>query len=131
MLTIAKSLLGGMGGFAVAVAGSLALGGWLGYGYASGAAAQQQLDMARAHEAALHSAIETARLDAEIETRRAVSAAEKRGSKSAAAQGVTHEIVADTDLGCEWREPHRMRIESLYGAYGYAPDGTPTAGVQD
>ena len=131
MLAIAKSLLGGMGGFAAALVGGLALGGWLGYGLASGAAAQQQLDSALAYAEAWQSAVETARVDAEVEARRAISAAEKRGSKAAAAQGVTHEIVADTDLGCEWREPHRVRIEALYGAYGFAPDGTPAVRVSD
>lgn len=83
-----------------------------------------------AYAEAQNAAVEAARLDAEAERKRAVTAAEARGWKTAAAQEVIAHASADTDLACEWRDAQRVRIESLYRAYGY-PVETDPARVPD
>lgn len=103
---------------------------WLGDRLASGryetriadiavAISESQVEAAHRHNQAL-----------EAERKRAASASVARSKQRQVAQGIVHEIARDTDRSCEWREPHRLRIERLYGAYGYARDGGP-AGVQD
>lgn len=64
------------------------------------------------------------------ERERAKAAQQKRTSRTQAAQKVVYEIAKDTDRSCEWRDLQRLRIDQLYTAYGYAPDGSP-AGVSD
>jgi len=78
-----------------------------------------------AYAEAQNAAVEAARLDAEAERKRAVTAAEARGRKTAAAQEIVSDAATDTDLSCEWRPDHRMRVESLYRAYGYPTEADP------
>jgi len=102
----------------------------MGHRVASGGYEKQLHAQAVAYANAQNAAIEDANRAAEAERKRAVSAAEARGRASATAQEVTHAIAADTDLSCEWRDDHRLRIEQTYAAYGYRPDGT-AAGMPD
>jgi len=85
---------------------------------------------AEASAVAQIAAVEAANREAEARSERSLRAAEARGRKSGLAQGVIHEIAADTNLDCEWRDEHRLRILDLYHAYGFTPSGTP-AGVPD
>ena len=62
----------------------------------------------------------------EVERKRAAASFESRGRQQQVAQGIKHEIAQDVGRTCEWREPHRVRIERLYGAYGHNPDGSTT-----
>lgn len=82
-------------------------------------------DQGVAYANAQNAAIEAANRAAEVERKRAVSAAEARVQRAAARQEITHAITADTNLDCEWRDDHRLRLESLYRASGYDPTGTP------
>lgn len=94
------------------------LGFWLGHGMASGACAKRELAVATAYADWGKSALEGVRASLEAERKRAVLAAEARGRKAALSQGVIADATQDLDRSCEWRDPHRLRIEALYTAYG-------------
>lgn len=103
---------------------------WLGDRLASGRHEARIADISAAIAEAQVEVVERHNRALEAERKRAASAAAARSQRRQVAAEVTHEIAQDTDRSCEWREPHRLRVEQLYGAYGYAPDGSP-AGVQD
>lgn len=113
----------------------LAAGG-VGYGLGSWRGAvretklvERQLESSQATVRHQDAAIE--RHNRELASERARFAADQaaRDRQRAVAQGVVDEIAADADLGCEWRDAHRLRIDRLYRAYGYQ-QGSP-AGVPD
>jgi len=62
----------------------------------------------------------------EAERKRFAAAQKTRGRQRALAQGVSNAIRKDTDLSCEFRPTHRLRLDDLYRAYGYDPGGTPS-----
>lgn len=103
---------------------------WLGDRVASGRYEARIADIAVAVSESQNAAVERHNRALEVERKRADAAGKARSKQRQVAQGIVHEIARDTDHSCEWREPHRLRIERLYGAYGYARDGSPT-GVQD
>lgn len=103
---------------------------WLGDRVASGRYEARIADIATAVSESQVEAAHRYNLELEAERKRADAAEKARGQRRQVAARVTHEIAQDTDRSCEWREPHRLRVEQLYGAYGYARDGRP-AGVQD
>lgn len=63
-------------------------------------------------------------VEVEAERKRATAAALKRNTQHQAAQEVGHEITKNLDTSCEWRGDHRLRVERLYGSYGYSPSGS-------
>lgn len=103
---------------------------WLGDRVASGRYEARLADVSEAIAESQNAAVERHNLELAVERKRATAAASSRSQRRQVASGVTHEIAQDTDRGCEWREPHRVRIERLYDAYGYRPDGS-AAGVSD
>ena len=103
---------------------------WLGDRLASGRYEKRLADVSEAVTEAQNAAVERHNQALEVERKRADAALASRSQRRQVASGVTHEITHDTDRGCEWREPHRMRVERLYDAYGYHPDGS-AAGVSD
>jgi hypothetical protein len=105
------------------------LSGWLGFRVADGAAAQRELAVATAYANWGESALAGVRQAFETESERAVSAAEARGRAAALAQRVKHDAAQDVDRSCEWRADHRMRIETVYAAYGIDP-AAPDHGVR-
>ncbi|WP_277081294.1 hypothetical protein [Thauera propionica] len=106
------------------------VGFWVGDRVSSGRHEARLADVAVAISESQNAATERANQALDAERKRADAAQKSRGAQRALAQGVTHEIARDADLSCEWRDAHRLRVEQLYHAYGYAPDGSP-AGVQD
>lgn len=98
---------------------------WLGDRLASGRYEERLKDISQAIADAQNDATERANKALEAERKRADAAQQARGAQRALAQGVIHEMAGDTDLSCEWRDPHRVRVERLYRAYGYASDGSP------
>ena len=103
---------------------------WLGDRLASGRYEARIADISAAFSQAQVEVVERHNRELEAERKRAASASAARSQRRQVAQGVVHEIARDTDRSAEWRDAHRVRIEQLYGAYGYAPDGSP-AGVPD
>ena len=103
---------------------------WLGDRLASGRYEKRLADVSEAITEAQNAAVERHNKALEVERKRADAALASRSQRRQVASGVTHEIIHDADRGCEWREPHRMRVERLYDAYGYHPDGSAT-GVSD
>ena len=103
---------------------------WLGDRLASGRYEARISDIAVAVSQAQVEAAERHNRELEAERKRAASASAARSQRRQVAQGIVHEITQDVDRSTEWRDAHRVRIERLYGAYGYAPDGSPT-GVSD
>ena len=99
---------------------------WLGDRLASGRYEARIADISAAVSQAQVEAVERHNQALDAERKRAASAAAARSQRRQVAQGIVHEIAQDTDRGCEWREPHRVRVERLYGAYGYHPDGSTT-----
>ena len=103
---------------------------WLGDRVASGRYEARIVDIVVAASEAQVEAVERHNRELEAERKRADAAAAARSKQRQVAQGIVHEIARDTDRSCEWRDLHRLRVEQLYGAYGYAKDGSP-AGVSD
>lgn len=103
---------------------------WAGDRIASGRYEARLADVSRAIAQAQNEAADRHNQALAAERKRADATLAARSQRRQVAQGVTHEIAQDTDRGCEWREPHRVRIERLYDAYGYRPDGS-AAGVSD
>ena len=99
---------------------------WLGDRLSSGRYEKRLADVSQAITEAQNAAVERHRLELAAERKRADAALASRSQRRQVASGVIHEIAQDTDRGCEWREPHRVRVERLYGAYGYRPDGSAT-----
>ena len=107
-----------------------AVSGWLGYRVAAGTYEARIGDISTAIATSQVEAVERHNQALEAERKRAASASAARSQRRQVAQGIAHEIAQDADRSTEWRDAHRVRIERLYGAYGYAPDGSP-AGVSD
>lgn len=105
-----------------------AVSGWLGYRVAAGTYEARIADIAVAVSQAQVEAADRHNRELEAERKRADAAGKARSKQRQVAQGIVHEIARDTDRSCEWRDLHRLRVEQLYGAYGYAKDGSP-AGV--
>ena len=103
---------------------------WLGDRLASGRYEKRLADISQAIAKSQDAAVERHNLELASERKRANEALASRSQRRQVAQGVIHEVARDTDRSCEWREPHRVRVESIYHAYGYYPDGS-TAGVSD
>lgn len=103
---------------------------WLGDRLASGRYEKRLADISQAIAKSQDAAVERHNLELASERKRANEALATRSQRRQVAQGVTHEVARDTDRSCEWREPHRVRVESIYRTYGYHPDGS-TAGVSD
>lgn len=103
---------------------------WLGDRLASWRYETRIADIAAAVSESQVEAAHRHNLELEAERKRADAAGKARSQRRQVAARVTHEIAQDTDRSCEWRDLHRLRIEQLYGAYGYARDGSPT-GVPD
>ena len=103
---------------------------WLGDRLASGRYEARIADISAAIAEAQVEVVERHNRELEAERKRADAASAARGQRRQVAARVTHEIVRDTDRSCEWRDLHRLRVEQLYNAYGYTPDGSP-AGVPD
>jgi hypothetical protein len=106
------------------------VGFWVGDRVSSGRYEARLADVAVAISESQNAATERANQALEAERKRADGAQKARSAQRSVAQGVIHDVAKDTDLSCEWRDSHRVRVERLYHAYGYAPDGSP-AGVQD
>lgn len=99
--------------------------GWYaGNGLAAGKCAARELAVAQAYASAQNAAVAAANAATAAERKRADAAQAARSRTATAAAVIRHEIAADTDRGCEWRDPHRLRVEQLYRAHGYNPDGT-------
>lgn len=99
---------------------------WLGYRVAAGTYEERIKDISVAISEAQNETIDRHNKALEVERKRAAASFESRGRQQQVAQGIKHEIAQDVDRTCEWREPHRVRIERLYGAYGHNPDGSTT-----
>ena len=103
---------------------------WLGDRLASGRYEKRLADISQAIAKSQDAAVERHNLELASERKRANEALASRSQRRQVAQGVIHEVARDTDRSCEWREPHRVRVESIYRTYGYYPDGS-AAGVSD
>lgn len=97
---------------------------WLGDRVASGRYEARLADVSEAIAESQNAAVERHNLELETERKRASASASARSELRQVAQGVIHEVASDADLSCEWRDAHRMRLESVYAAYGYAADGS-------
>ena len=95
---------------------------WLGDRVASGRYEARLADVSEAIAESQNAAVERHNLELETERKRASASASARSELRQVAQGVIHEVASDADLSCEWRDAHRMRLESVYAAYGYAAD---------
>lgn len=110
--------------FACLLVGALAGGsaGWVGYRLADGSCSQREHDIAVAYATERNGALETARRQSDAETRRAVAAAETRSRASLHDRAVSRDAAADPDpRDCELRATQRLRLDTLYRAYGHAP----------
>lgn len=105
----------------IALAGAAAFG--LGYRVAAGSYEARIADIAVAVSESQDAAARRASEALAAESRRADAAEKARAAERGLAAGVMHEIAAAADLSCEFRDSHRLRLERLYGAYGYGPDG--------
>lgn len=101
---------------------------WLGDRVASGRYEARIVDIVVAASESQIEAAHRHNIELEAERKRADAAGKARSKQRQVAQGIVHEIARDTDRSCEWLDLHRLRVEQLYGAYGYAKDGSP-AGV--
>jgi len=99
---------------------------WLGDRLASGRYEKRLADISQAIAKSQDAAVERHNLELASERKRANEALASRSQRRQVAQGVIHEVTQDTDRSCEWREPHRVRVESIYRTYGYHPDGSTT-----
>ena len=97
---------------------------WLGDRLASGRYEKRLADISQAIAKSQDAAVERHNLELASERKRANEALASRSQRRQVAQGVIHEVASDADLSCEWRDAHRMRLESIYAAYGYASDGS-------
>lgn len=97
---------------------------WLGDRVASGRYEARIADVSEAIVESQNAAVERHNRELEVERKRADEFAAARSKQRQVAQGVTHDVARDADLSCEWRAAHRMRLESIYAAYGYAADGS-------
>lgn len=117
---------------AVALVASIlvALGGfWLGARVTAGGYEKRISDISVAITESQNAAIERHNQALAAERKRFAAAQETRDRQRTLAEGVIDEIRKNTDLSCEHRPAHRMRLDDLYRAYGYDPTGAPL-GVQ-
>lgn len=97
---------------------------WLGYRVAAGSYEERIKDISVAISEAQVEAADRHNKELEVERKRAAAALKSRSRQQQVAQEVKHEVSQDVDRTCEWREPHRLRLERLYGVYGHDPDGS-------
>lgn len=102
---------------------------WAGDRIASGRYEARLADVSRAIAQAQNEAADRHNTALAAERKRADAALAARSQRRQVAQGVTHGIARDDDRSCEWRDPHRLRIEQLYAAYGFDPAGS-SVGMQ-
>lgn len=109
------------------IAAACLLGYWVGSGLTERDYESRLHDQAVAYAQQWQSAVEEASRAAETQRKRDVAQAEARGKRSVAAKEVIHEINIAAP-GADWTADERLRLERLYAAHGFNPDGTP-AGV--
>ena len=111
----------------LAIAGAAAIAGYVvGSGLTAGSYERRLHTQAVEYAEGWKSAVEAANTAAEAQRKRDVAQAEVRGKRSVAAKEVIHEIqTATTD--CVWTPDDSVRINKLYAAYGYNPDGSPVS----
>lgn len=120
MLTVGAGLL-------VGLSAGLYVGAAVSKGYYEGVLRES----AEQHGVALQESIdERDRLSKRLAAEQEASArqTEQRAEMRQEADEVNREIASDPDSrDCEWRDPHRLRIERIYDAYGLPHSGAGAA----
>lgn len=104
------------------------VGFWLGDGMASGRYEKRLAAISEAITESQNAAIDRSNTAIAAASKRATEAERRRAQQRALSAEVNREIAQDTDLSCEWRPAHRLRIEALYGSFGYSVE--PPSGVR-
>lgn len=109
---------------------ALSFGSGLGYWLASRVAEARELEVSLRYAEGWLKAVNEQNEANQLELERALSQIQKRAITARRSDDVIHETIADSDVSCEWRPEHRMRIETLYDIYSF-PHKAASFGVSN